>query len=83
MAKDYVELNDMNDEEILEVEEVKENKIKSFVKKHYKKALVGLGLGAAFIAGRCLGRKDSEDDIYELDDLVPDTTETDGAQATE
>ena len=81
--KEYTELNNVNEEEMIEVEEVKENKIKSFVKKHYKKALVGLGLGAAFIAGRCLGRKDSDDDIYDLNDLVPDTQEADGSNATE
>ena len=82
--KEYTELKDVNEEEMdFEVEEVKENKVKSFVKKHWKKGVVALGLGAAFIAGKCLGAKSSDDDIYDLNDLVPDTQEADGSNATE
>ncbi len=65
-----------------EVTEVEENKIKGFVKKHWKKALVGAGIGLAFIAGKCLGSK-SSDDVYDLDELVDDTEAADGPLATE
>lgn len=84
MAKEYTELGVVNEEDMdLEVEEKKGNKIVEFGKKHWKKALVGLGIGAAFIAGKCLGSKASDDDIYDLDDLVPDSSEADGPAATE
>ena len=84
MDKNYTELGVVNEEDMdLEVEEVKESKIKNFVKNNWKKGLVALGIGAAFIAGKCLGSKTSEDDIYDIDDLVPDTTEADGPAATE
>lgn len=66
-----------------EVEVVEENKIKGFVKKHWKKALVGAGIGLAFIAGKCLGSKSSDDDVYDLDELVDDTEAADGPLATE
>ena len=81
--KEYTELNNVNEEEMIEVEEKQEGKIKTFVKKHWKKGVVALGLGAAFIAGKCLGAKSSDDDIYDLNDLVPDTQEADGSNATE
>lgn len=84
MAENYTELKEYDDEEIMEVEEKKESKIKGFIKKHYKKALVGAGLVAATFAGYCLGsRKADDDDIYDLDELVPDSVETEGPQATE
>ena len=84
MNDNYTELKETyEDDEVLEIEEKKESKIKGFVKKHWKKGVVALGLGAAFIAGKCLGAKSSDDDLYELDELVPDSTEVDGPAATE
>lgn len=67
--------------EVVTTEEKKESKAKGFiskvgagVKKHGKKALIVLGVGAlgaaAFVLGKRSGNGDSDDSDYDEDDVV-------------
>jgi hypothetical protein len=62
------------EEEVLELEEVKEVK-ESWIKRHGKKLAVGAGLAALGIAGFVLGRKTNESvESYDENDFVYEET---------